>query len=174
MVLAGQRDRPLPPGPHQPITKLLSETQTSTLIIPVLSTALSCHTVNPYACMFKARASDPPKGQGVGCAWMWHQNPTSKADLNLTHVQPQDESELEKLVWIGSLHRVLPCVLGTLSSDSVSLTRCASSSNLLNLSEPHFPPNTDLGCYSQEFISSKNLIDSEETQQDLLGQPTET
>lgn len=124
--------------------------------------------------MFKAKASDPPKGQEVGSAWMWHQNSASKTDLNLTHVQPQNESELEKLLLLGTLHRVLPHVLGALNSDSLSLIRCTSSSKLLNLSEPHFPLNTDLGFHSQEFISSKNLIDSEETWQGLLGQPTET
>lgn len=107
---------------------------------------------------------------GVGGGWMWPKNPSSRTDLNLTHLQPQADSELEKRLLPGTLHKVLPCVLGALNSALLLLTSCVSSGKLLNLSESHFPQNTNWGFHSQWFIPSKNLICWVETQESLSCQ----
>lgn len=86
-----------------------------------------------------------------------------------THVQLQEDSELEKMFLFGIHHKVLPSVLGALNSDSLLLTSCVSSSKLLKLSELHFPESTDWGFHSQEFMPSKNLMGCEEIQEGLPG-----
>lgn len=87
--------------------------------------------------------------------------------------QPQGESELEKPLLLGTLQSLALCVWRSELCFTVTHSLCV----LKQATKPlwaSLSSNTDWGFHSQEFISSKNLIDSEETWQGLLDQPTET